>query len=423
MSHDGAGFARRRHDARWRARHDEGTRARSCRPRSGRRVAGEAGVVAPYSDFEMNDLMRRYLLALSLLAASSLGAQEAPKRPKLDKDADPNDWRSYYMAGVKGLQVSPARSAELLWWASRLSPGSPEPLHMRWVALSLANPRLLEEEPRPGSREEQLSQRIDSVLYDAFGIDPFTPRQYSRLVYDAMPGVWGNDMFTKGFLAYTEGRYDLATSYLRKATGGRFARSARYYRALSFHAQQRYDSAAAELEALAAMARAENQRRLRVVYDTPAIYEYGVGMAKLKLKDYDGARAALLRSLEEDVSFAAAHQALAWVAQQEGDTAEMLRELQLAVELRPTSGYLHDAWGTGLRLAGRLDEAVVQYEQAIALEPHWAAPYYNVALALDQLGRKPEAAKRYAEFAARAPVAYATQIAHANARAAALVTP
>ena len=306
--------------------------------------------------------MLRILFTSLLLAASSLGAQDLSKRPKLDKDADPNDWRSYYVAGVKGLQASPAKSAELLWWASRLSPGSAEPLHMRWVALSLANAKLLEEEPRAGSREAQLAARIDSVLYDAFGIDPFTPRQYSRLVYDAMPGVWGNDMFTKGFLAYTEGRYDLATSYLRKATGGRFARSARYYRALSFHAQQRYDSAAAELEALAAMARAENSARTRVVYDTPAIYDYGVGMAKLRLKDYDGARAALLRSLEEDVSFAAAHLALSDVAKQKGDTEEMLREMQIAVDLRPTSGYLHDAYGTALRVAGRHDEAVAHYE-------------------------------------------------------------
>lgn len=274
-----------------------------------------------------------------------------------------------------------------------------------------------------GSREEQLSQRIDSVLYEAFGIDPFTPRQYSRLVYDAMPGVWGNDMFTKGFLAYTEGRYDLATSYLRKATGGRAARPARYYRALSFHAQQRYDSAAVELEALAAMARAENARRLQVVYDTPAIYEYGVGVAKLRLKDWDGARAALLRSLEEDVSFAAAHLALADVARQKGDTAEMLRETQMAVDLRPTSGWLHDAYGTALRFAGRLDEAVAEYERAIALEPYWAAPYDNVAIALDTLGRRPEAARRFTDFASRAPAAYATQVAHANARAAALATP
>jgi tetratricopeptide (TPR) repeat protein len=368
-------------------------------------------------------IMRRLIPAVSLFLSTALSAQSAPKRPKLDKDADPNDWRSYYMAGVKRLPVNPSQSAELFWWASRLSPGSAEPLHMRWVALSLANAKLLEEEPRAGSAEERLSIGIDSVLFEAFGIDPFTPRQYSRLVYDAMPGSWGNDAFTKGFLAYTEGRYDLATSYLRKATGGRFARSARYYRALSFHAQQRFDSAATELEALAAMARGENERRLRQVYDTPAVYEYGVGIAKLRLKDLDGARAALLRALEEDVSFAAAHSALAWVAQQKGDTAEMLRELQMAVDLRPTSGAAHDAYGTALRLAGRLDESAAEYERAIALEPYWAAPYYNLALVLELAGRKADAARRYGEFAERAPVAYAEQVAHAQARAAALATP
>ena len=54
--------------------------------------------------------MRRIVIAASILAVSSLGAQDAPKRPKLDKDADPNDWRSYYMAGVKGIN---ARAAAL----------------------------------------------------------------------------------------------------------------------------------------------------------------------------------------------------------------------------------------------------------------------------------------------------------------------
>lgn len=364
--------------------------------------------------------MRRLLTLALFLIPALIGAQTAPKRPKLDKDADPNDWRSYYLAGVKGIQVNPSRSAELFWWASRLSPGSAEPLHMRWVALSLANPRLLEEVPGRGSPEERLSERIDSVLFAALEIDPFTHRQFSRLVYDAMPGVWGNDAFTNGFLAYTEGRYDLAVSHLRRAIGGRYARDARYYRALSFHALQRFDSAAAELTTLAEMARQSNAARLRVVYDTPAVYEYGVGMARLKLNDLEGARTALLRALEEDVAFAAAHSALAWVAQQRGDTAEMLRELQLAVELRPASGFYHDARGTALRVAGRLDEAVAEYEKAIALEPHWAAPHYNAALVLEQLGRKADAVKRYEDFVARAPRAYEQQVAHARARASAL---
>lgn len=364
--------------------------------------------------------MRRLFLALAFVLPSLLSAQQAPARPKLGKDADPNDWRSYYVAGVKGLQVNPSRSVEHFWWASRLSPGSAEPLHMRWVALWLANARLLEEEPRAGSREDLLAQRIDSVLYEAFEIDPFTPRQFSRLVYDAAPGTWGNDAFTKGFLAYTEGRYELAASHLRKASGGRFARNARYYRALSFHALQRFDSAAGELTALADLARRENQQRTRLVYDSPAIYEYGVGIARVRLGDLDGARSALQRALEEDVAFAAAHSALSWVAKQKGDTAEMLRELQMAIELRPGSGAYQDAYGTALRAAGRLDDAVAAYEKALALEPHWAAPYYNLALVLEELGRKPDAARRYGEFATRAPVAYAEQVAQATAKAAAL---
>ena len=364
--------------------------------------------------------MLRVLTILLLILPTLLGAQSRP-RPKLDKDADPNDWRSYYVAGARSIQVSPAKSAELFWWASRLSPGSAEPLHMRWVALWLANAKLLEEEDfRPGSDEERLVWQIDSVLYDAFSLDPFTQRQYSRLVYDAMPGTYGSDAFTKGFLAYSEGRYELALSHLRRATGGRVARSARYYRALSFHALQRYDSAAAELEALASMARTNNETRFRRVYESPAIYEYGVAMARARLKDLDGARTALLRALEEDVSFAAAHAALATIAQARGDTAEAVRERQLAVDLRPTSGVLRDELGTALRAAGRLEESVAAYEKAIELEPHWAAPHFNVALVLETLGRKADAARHYHEFVTRAPLAYEQQIAIAKQKAQAL---
>ena len=352
--------------------------------------------------------MPRLLILVPLLLAGALGAQE-PRRPKLDREADPNDWRSYYMAGVKQLTVSPARSAEYFLWASRLSPSSAEPLHARWVARLLANPRLLEEAPGRGSPEEAALLQIDSLLFRAFEIDPFTPRQLSRMVYDAMPGQYGNDRFTNGVLAYTEGRYDLARSHLRHLLNGSAARDARYYRALSWQAQQQFDSAAAELEALAELARTDNARAFRRIYESPAIYELGVGAARIRLRDYPGARAALQRALEEDVSLAAAHFMLSQLAQLEGDTAQRVNEARMAAELQPGSAAMHDAYATALRAAGQLEAAAAEYERAIALEPHWAAPHYNVALVLEQLDRRADAARHYGEFVARAPRAYEQQ--------------
>lgn len=358
-----------------------------------------------------------------LLVALPLGAQQEAKRPKLEKDADPNDWRSYYMAGVKQLTVSPSQSSEYFLWASRLSPSSAEPLHARWVARLLANPRLLEEAPGRGSPEEAALLQIDSLLYRAFEIDPFTPRQLTRMVYDAIPGDYGNDRFTNGFLAYSEGRYDLARSHLRHATRGRVAREARYYRALSWQAQQVFDSAAAELEALAEIARADNAQGFSRVYESAAIYELGVGVARIRLRDYAGARAALTRALEEDVSLAAAHHVLAQLAQLEGDTAQRVNEARMAAELQPRSAAMHDAYATALRAAGQLDLAVAEYERAIALEPYWAAPHYNLALVLEQLGRGPDAARHYGEFVARAPRAYEQQRQLAEERRRALGGP
>ena len=117
---------------------------------------------------------------------------------------------------------------------------------------------------------------------------------------------------------------------------------------------------------------------------------------------------------------AAAHVALAQVAERQGYKAEALREWAAAIELRPENAFYRDGYATALRQNAQYDESVAEYEKAIALEPHWAAPYWNLAAVLEELDRKPDAAKRYAEFAARAPVAYAEQAAAAQAKVAAL---
>jgi tetratricopeptide (TPR) repeat protein len=365
-------------------------------------------------------MTHRIFLLLLLLLPAVLSAQAAPKRPKLDRDADANDWRAYYMAGMKVIVENPAKAADMFWWASRLSPGSPEPLQARWVALWLRDPGLLRSRMKPGGKDEAKALAIDSVLLAALEIDPFVPQQYSRLVYEEMPGMWSGDAFTTGFLAYTEGNYGLALSNLKRASTGEASRPARYVRALSFAAQRQYDSVAAELTALAALAREDNAKRTRIVYETSSIYEYGAAMAKARLGDMNGARASLTRALEEDLAMAAAHVALAQVAEKQGYTEEALREWTAALELRPGNAAWHDGYATALRNAKRDEEAVAAYEKAIALEPHWAAPYWNLAVALEQLGRKPDAARRYQEFAARAPIAYADQVASAQSRAARL---
>ena len=371
------------------------------------------------------------LAATLLLAAGAPAALAQPaalppagrvERPELPKARDVNDWREYYEEGVRLVSRRWPRAAlPYFQWAMRLNPQSAEPVHMQWVALTMANGRLLETEPGKGSaRDEAERARIDSVLLEALRIDPFTPRHYARYMYELRPGYWGRDRFTQGYLAYTEARYDRALDLLARERQGRRERPARMFRALTFHAMERYDSAAVELEALAALVARENATTMSPSYESAAVFLYGIGVARQRLGDLEGAREALQRALAEDVSMAAAHVALAQVALARGDTATVLRAWEIAVELRPQSPAMHGEHGNALRALGRHAEAVAAYERAIALEPWWANPWFNLAITLDGMGRGAEAVPRYAQFLERAPQALARQMQVARGRLAAL---
>jgi hypothetical protein len=368
--------------------------------------------------------MRKLVLALSFaaLVPGAVGAQAQvlpdTVRPALDKGRDYNDWRDYYDAGLKLIARQQPRAADPYFtWAARLNPQSAEPVHMHWVALTLASGRLLEIPPGDGSPKDEAERaRIDSVLLEAMRMDPFTPRHYARYVYERRPGYWGLDSFTQGYLAYTEGRYDRALKLFSRIRDGERLRGARLFRALSFHEMQRYDSAAAELEAVAELVARENATRLSPSYEAASVYLYGAGVARSRLGDLEGARAALLRALEEDVSMASAHAVLAEVALKRADTAEVLREWAMAIELRPQSAAMHGDYANALRALGMDQAALAEYEKAIALAPYWAAPYFNEALVLDAMRRGPDAVTRYAQFLDRAPRAYAAQLKKARER-------
>lgn len=362
-------------------------------------------------------MVTRLLLVLLLLVALPLGAQQEPRRPKLAEGLDPNDWRSYFLTGLERINPGGKDAIPYFQWAHRLSPASPEPLHAEWVAHWLGNLSLFARDVKPGARWWDKVARIDSLLYAALEVDPFTARNHTRLIYDAMGVDYDGELFTRGFVAYTTGHYAQAVQLLREpAAKGAAARTARYFRALSFYQMQRFDSAAAEMLALAGEARRDNARQTGRVYDAPALYEFAVARALVRGGDLAGARLALGRALEEDLSLAAAHALLGQIAQQQGRPDEMVTEWTTAAELRPGHAFYADGLGTALRAAGRYEAAAAAYERAVALAPEWAAPRWNLALALEDLDRKADAAKRYAEFVEMAPQAYESQKAMARGK-------
>ena len=103
-------------------------------------------------------------------------------------------------------------------------------------------------------------------------------------------------------------------------------------------------------------------------------------MARWKLKVITGAAA---------VAVLAVYAALSRVQVGYWKDSETLFRHALAVTR--DNWVAHDNLGTALQHAGKIEEAIAQYEQALRIKPHFAEAHYNLGSALGQTGRIPEA--------------------------------
>src|SRR5204862_349653 len=74
-----------------------------------------------------------------------------------------------------------------------------------------------------------------------------------------------------------------------------------------------------------------------------------------------------------------------------------------ALALRPEAASIHNNLGHALQNAGRLDEALAEYDQALALDPGLARAHYNRANLLKGRGRQEEAVAGYRQALAFDP--------------------
>jgi tetratricopeptide (TPR) repeat protein len=77
-----------------------------------------------------------------------------------------------------------------------------------------------------------------------------------------------------------------------------------------------------------------------------------------------------------------AHNNLGLVLFQAGRTQEAMSHFQQAVELRPSSAHAHNNLANALRLTGRAREAAAQYEAALRFDPHNPSTCNNLAMLL-----------------------------------------
>ena len=75
-----------------------------------------------------------------------------------------------------------------------------------------------------------------------------------------------------------------------------------------------------------------------------------------------------------------------------GRTEEAIHQFQEAIRMRPDLAEAHNGLGVVLYQQGHVDEAIRQFQEAIRLKPDYADAYNNLGVAFGQQGRIDEAA-------------------------------
>jgi tetratricopeptide (TPR) repeat protein len=343
----------------------------------------------------------RLVFLFGSLAAQGLGAQAA-QRPKLPKDADPNDWGAYFDLGVAKLQRQPNAASDAFYWASRLNPSRAEPLFARYVSFWAKDiekfGRFLQDDEEV-LRDPKVLQAVD-LRSTALARNPFVHQGLVMALYDALPGRFRESVITTAWIYY--GRADLPHALERFAVAiDRDPKKygyARFVRASAFVNLQQYDSASAEIETLLKQLRAEDEKTVGSEYQSKEMLEYASGLLLYQRNKLAAAREAFGRSVVENASFVAAHAMLGEMAMSSRDTATALLEYGTTIQIDSSDVMMRIGYGRALVAARRPADAAVQFRKAVELEPYYAESYYLLALALEASGAKPAAADAYRQF-------------------------
>ena len=132
---------------------------------------------------------------------------------------------------------------------------------------------------------------------------------------------------------------------------------------------------------------------------------FEIGTIKFQQKRFDEAAFYYQKALQfpgEPQTISQIHNNLAVLEMQQGAFTDAGQNFQASIALDPTSSRHRVAYGWLLVKLGRYDEAITQYQQALAIAPD-ALAYFSLGSALEEQHRLPEAAAAYRNTVALAP--------------------
>jgi len=174
-------------------------------------------------------------------------------------------------------------------------------------------------------------------------------------------------------------------------------------RALAFVPMRAYDSASTEMTTILTMLRAREDTTISSVYHSKELIDHGIALLQLAQNRQGSARWYFQHSLDENLGFYPAHAMLGDLALARGDSAVAAREFEQAAELAPNEPWIQFRYGAALLRMGRSADAIAPLQRAIALDPFYAAPYFDLGVAESARGNNAEAARALQQYLERAP--------------------
>ena len=143
---------------------------------------------------------------------------------------------------------------------------------------------------------------------------------------------------------------------------------------------------------------AERLRLPKVLCGVAAVLLLALGVLTWQqCKMYTDVETLWRTTLDRNPACWMAHNNLGFALYEKGQIDEAILQFQEAIRLKTDDAEAYNNLGAALAKKGQTDEAISQYQEAIRFKPDYAEAHYNLGVALDIKGQTNEAISQYQE--------------------------